>query len=79
MKYHEIIDDMKVNSGEYLYYEPAQKIVLCGSFSRENNLVGALLDGRYIEDSVDKFKKIMLTKEEHRHRKVSRCKGCGSG
>ena len=79
MKYHEIIDDMRVDSGEYLYYEPVQKIVLCGSFSRENNLVGALLEGRYIEDSVDKFKKIMLTKEEHRQRKVSRCKGCGSG
>ena len=55
MEYHTIIEDMKVDSGEYLYYEPAQKIVLCGSFSRENNLVGALLDGRYIEDSVDEI------------------------
>ena len=79
MEYHTIIEDMKVDHGEYLYYEPAQKIVLCGRFSRENNLISALLDGRYIEDSIDKFKKIMLTKQEHRQRKISRCKGCGSG
>lgn len=79
MEYHDIVEDMRVDSGEYLYYIPAEKVVLCGRFSRENNLVSALMDGRYIEDSIDKFQKIMLTKQEHRQRKTSRCKGCGSG
>jgi len=79
MEYHDIIEDMKVDSGEYLYYEPEQKVVLCGRFSRENNLVSAMMDGKYIEDSIDKFKKIMLTRKEHQERKISRCKGCGSG
>jgi len=79
MEYHIIRDDMHASPGEYLFYEPAQKIVLCGGFSREDNLVRALMDGRYLEDTISNFKKIILSTQEHRERRVSRCKGCGSG
>ena len=79
MEYHPIGEDTNVSPGEYLFYEPAQKVVLCGGFSREDDLVRALMDGRYLEDTINNFKKIILSRQEHQERRVSRCKGCGAG
>ena len=78
MEFMEITENVKVSTGEYLLYEPAQKIVLCGGFSRDRDRVQALLDGRYIEDKIRNFKKIKLNKQEQRTRRISRCKGCGA-
>ena len=78
MEFQEITENTRVSTGEYLLYEPAQRIVLCGGFNRDKDRVQALLEGRYIEDRIKNFKKIKLNKKEQKERRVSRCKGCGA-
>jgi|TARA_B100000085_G_C18550461_1_gene515663 hypothetical protein len=79
MKFIDIKEDSKVFPGEYLYYEPKSMIVLCGAFNRENNFIRAFGHGRYLEDQIDKFKKIEMDKVERKAFKlnVTKCKKCG--
>ena len=77
MKFEEISETQKVTPGEYVLHEPTQQIVMCGAFNRENNFIRAIGMGRSLKDKISNFKKISLTEEEKKDRKVSRCKGCG--
>ena len=77
MKFQEIEEDSKVYPGEYLLHTPTNEIVLCGSFNRQNDKIRCLSKGRLMEDVISNFKKIRLSKKEHKERKHSRCKGCG--
>jgi len=77
MEFKEITDKDKVYPGEYLLYKPQNKIVLCGAFSKQNNFIRALHEGRFLEDKIENFRKINLSRKEQKERKVSRCKKCG--
>tara|TARA_B100000989_G_C19521474_1_gene464406 strand:- start:2469 stop:2705 length:237 start_codon:yes stop_codon:yes gene_type:complete len=76
MKFTEIKEDSKVYPGEYLLYEPTQTIVLCGAFNRGDNMIRAYGSGKYIEDKINTFKKIEVTRAEQKEQYRSRCKGC---
>jgi hypothetical protein len=76
MKLIEITSHNRPFSGEYLFYEPAREIVLCGGYVGEEEKIRAILSGRLIEADATDFKKIELTREEHRARYVGKCKGC---
>ena len=77
MKFYPIAENDKVFPGEYLLHQPSQAIVLCGSFSRSLGKITALKDGRLLEDTIDQFHKISMSRKEQKERRVSRCKGCG--
>ena len=76
MEFYEITEDIKAFPGEYIYHEPSQQIVLCGSFNRNEDKIRVLSGGRLFADKIENFKKIKLNKEQ-RKKYVSRCKGCG--
>jgi len=76
MKFDEIVEESKVYPGEYLLHEPTMQIVLCGAFNWKQDLIRCLASGRILEDKVNKFKKIRLSKEEQKERKHTKCKGC---
>jgi len=76
MKLIEITATNRPSSGEYLFYEPAREIVLCGGYTGEEEKIRAMLSGRLIEADAKHFKKIELSREEHRARYVGKCKGC---
>ena len=78
MKFDEIEKDSTVHPGEYLLYEPTMEIVLCGAFNRELDMIRCLSKGSLLEDKIDKFKKIRLSKKESKERKHTKCKGCSS-
>jgi hypothetical protein len=77
MKFREITEADKVHPGEYLLYEPAQQVVLCGAYNRKEGFIRALVAGRYVEDKIENFKKINMSPREHRARKATKCKKCG--
>lgn len=77
MEFYDITSETKVYPGEYLLYKPKQEIVLCGAYIPSRNKIKVLAQGRMIEDNIQNFQKIKLTKEENRRRGTSRCKGCG--
>ena len=79
MKFETITESMKVSPGEYVLHEPSQEIVMCGSFNREKNTITAIGRGQSMKDEIDNFRKIVLSREEHRESRVSRCKGCSGG
>ncbi len=77
MKFVEIKEDSKVYPGEYLLYEPTQIIVLCGAFNRSMDMIRAYGQGKYIEDKINSFKKIEVTRKQQKEQYRSKCKGCG--
>jgi hypothetical protein len=79
MNFKEITDTDKVYPGEYLLYTPSNQIVLCGAYNRKEGFVRALHAGRYLEDKIEHFKKIVLSKKERKERKMVKCKKCGKG
>ena len=79
MKFDEIVEESKVYPGEYLLYEPTMEIVLCGAFNREKDIDQVSCRGACcLKIQICKFKKIRLTKKEHKERKHTKCKGCAS-
>ena len=77
MKFMEITEKCTVHPGEYLLYSPTNQVVLCGAFSRSENYIRALAHGKYIEDKIELFRKIEMTRAERKERfKKRRCKGC---
>lgn len=79
MKFTEITEADKVYPGEYLLYTPSQQIVLCGAYNRKENFIRALRDGRFMEDKIENFKKITMSRKDRKERKSRRCKKCGKG
>tara|TARA_B100000900_G_C20228522_1_gene572835 strand:+ start:66 stop:302 length:237 start_codon:yes stop_codon:yes gene_type:complete len=77
MNFVEIKEDSKVYPGEYLLYEPTQTIVLCGAFNRGQDMIRAYGAGKYFEGKINQFKKIEMTRKQHKQHYKSRCKGCG--
>ena len=78
MEFYEIGKEDYVSEGEYVLHIPSETVVLCGDFSRENNNIAALKDGKFIEDTIDNFKKIKIIKAVYRtkaHRRCGVCKG----
>jgi hypothetical protein len=73
----EIIDEGAiVHPGEYILHEPTNQIVLCGAFKKEEGKIKALIHGRLMEDSIENFQKIKLSKEERKQRSKRKCGGC---
>lgn len=79
MKLYDIDKQSTAQQGEYLYHAPTQQVVVCGKFNIEENYIQALGDGRIFKDSIENFKKIQLTRTEHKKRMATRCKGCRGG
>ena len=80
MNFTEISDESKVFPGEYLLYSPQNKIVVCGAFNRDENFIRAFGNGKYVEDEISKFKKIVMNhSEKKRARKIKRCGSCKGG
>jgi hypothetical protein len=73
----EIIDEgMIVHPGEYILHKPSNQIVLCGAFKRKDGKIKVLARGRLMEDNIENFQKIKLSKEERKQRSQKRCRGC---
>ncbi len=73
MKFVEISENMKVYPGEYVLHVPTQKVVLCGAFMRNRNLIRALGNGKTFVDKIQAFKKIEMQKKD----RVKKKRGCG--
>ena len=76
MKFDNINKESKVFPGEYLLHVPTNEIVLCGAYNYEQNFIRCLANNGVVTDQILNFKKIILTKEEKKHRRRTRCKGC---
>ena len=77
MEFSEITEDSKVYPGEYIYHEPSKAIVLVGSFNRKQNRIQTLGNGKLIVDEIDNFRKINLTRSEHKQYIAAKgCSGC---
>ena len=60
----------KMLGDNYEFYKPWY-------FNRKENFIRAFGNGRYLEDSIDKFKKIQISTEEQKViRKTKTCGGC---
>lgn len=79
MKFETITEEAKVYPGEYVLHEPSQEIVMCGAFNREQNFIKAIGRGQPMQDKIDNFRKIVLSRDEIKESRKSRCKGCSGG
>ena len=62
MEFDEITDGVKVYPGEYILHTPSNQIVLCGAFKGSVGLIKALVNGRVMEDKIEHFQKIKVSK-----------------
>jgi len=76
MNFQEITEDSKVYPGEYLLHVPSNQIVVCGAYKPMEGKIKALANGRLMEDAIDNFQKIKLSKAERKKKTVRRCGGC---
>jgi uncharacterized protein YdeI (YjbR/CyaY-like superfamily) len=74
MKFEEIKGEDVITPGQHLYYIPRQTIVLCTAFTGQT--IKAFMNGRLMEDKVEMFKKVLITRKDRKD-KVGGCKGCG--
>ena len=77
MEFYDITDDEPVRPGEMVFYTPRHSIVVCAGIVDDK--MRAFDRGSFLEDDVELFKKIRMTKKEYVKRTHSRCKGCGGG
>jgi len=77
MEFEEITEKSTVAPGEMLFYSPRNSIVVCAAVV--NDSIRAFDNGRYLEDAMANFKKIVITKKEFKKQVRSKCKGCGGG
>ena len=75
MKLIEITQKHKTTPGEYIFHNPTEQIVLCGSFNRDSGTIRAFVNGSLFSDKIENFRKIEVMVGEGRV--VHRCKGCG--
>lgn len=76
MKFVEISHDTKVFPGEYILHVPTNQVVLCGAFSRSQDMIRALASGKVVVDKISQFRKIELTKEQKRQKRRGNCSNC---
>ena len=76
MEFYEIEKTAKEVPGEYILHTPSEAIVIVVTFSRDDNKIKAMKTGRLFEDAIENFKKIKLSTQEKRERRVRRCGGC---
>ena len=77
MKYTAIEESERVSPGEYLFHEPTQEVVLCGSVIYDNKIIKVLGSKGMLSDKFENYKKIRLTKQEKIATHQTQCKGCG--
>ncbi len=77
MEFEEISEKSNIRPGEMLLYSPRNSIVVCAAVVDNN--VRAFENGRFLEDILSNFKKIIITKREFKKQVKSKCKGCGGG
>ena len=77
MEFYDITDEEPAQPGEMVLYTPRHTIVVCAAIV--DNKMRAFDRGTFLEDDVELFKKIRMTKKEYVKRTYSRCKGCGGG
>ena len=77
MKFIDITEEATVHPGEYLLHLPSKHIVLCSAFKLREGKIKALLNGRLVEDAIQNFKKVQMTRKEmnRRQRRCGSCKG----
>jgi len=76
MKFEEIKENSKVFPGEYLLHQPTQQIVMCGAFKKREGTIKALAQEKLIEDRIEHFRKIYLSKKEREQKRARACGGC---
>jgi len=77
MEFQPIKENAKIFPGEYLLHKPTQQIVMCGAFKKRHGTIKALANGKLMEDKIENFHKIFLSKEEQQQKKPRRsCAGC---
>tara|TARA_R100000808_G_C2149131_1_gene157484 strand:+ start:1341 stop:1574 length:234 start_codon:yes stop_codon:yes gene_type:complete len=76
MELIDISENLKVSAGEYIYHRPTKQVVVCGGFSRDNDLITALARGSILRDKISNFQKINMTGKEMRAHRTSGCKSC---
>ena len=79
MEFVDIKEGARVFPGEYLYHKTSKKIVVCGHFSLDKNVIKALDSGKLIKGTVADFQKIQMSKKEIREQKKdAKKRSCGS-
>ena len=78
MKFDEISENSKVYPGEFLLHAPSNQIVLVGAYNKKENYIRCLVHGTLMVDEIKNFKKINISKREHKQMNRTRCKGCSS-
>tara|TARA_B100000131_G_scaffold245536_1_gene238344 strand:+ start:153 stop:398 length:246 start_codon:yes stop_codon:yes gene_type:complete len=78
MKFEEITDTSLLKPGEMIFHTPSDSIVVYAALVEDT--VRVFTNGTLLEDEVQNFKKIVITKKQFKKYKISggRCKGCGS-
>ena len=76
MEFQPITESDKVGPGEYLLHKPSSRIVMCGAFKRGEGKIKVLSNGKLMEDKIENFQKIKLTRKERHERKTRGCAGC---
>tara|TARA_R110002020_G_scaffold254650_1_gene468419 strand:+ start:211 stop:525 length:315 start_codon:yes stop_codon:yes gene_type:complete len=77
MDFYDISEEEQPRPGEMLLYSPRHSIVVCAGIV--DNKLRAFDRGTFLEDDMEQFKKIKITKKEYKKRSRSKCKGCGGG
>tara|TARA_B000000557_G_C20523438_1_gene337361 strand:+ start:81 stop:320 length:240 start_codon:yes stop_codon:yes gene_type:complete len=76
MEFSEIGPEEKLSPGEYVFHSPTRSFVLIGKYSPETRTVMAMVNGRLVNEDVANFKKLILTREEHKKWRGKGCSGC---
>ena len=75
MTFYPIEENVKVYPGEYVLHVPSHRIVLCGAFIPTKGILKGMVQGGLIEDKIENFNKIKMTRKEHQE-KIGGCNGC---
>jgi len=75
LNFIDILEDVKVSPGEYIFHTPSKQVVLCGSFNRKGNFIRVLGSGKMFTDKIENFQKINLGNKERKE--LKKAKGCG--
>ena len=77
MKFEEILDSSLLQPGEMILHTPTHTVVVYAA--QVENTVRVFMDGALLEDQLENFKKIVLTRKQfkkHQMKTKSKCKGC---